>query len=85
MPDLSAIREEVVEISDCEITNHNTLTAYTIMVKKKDYGKGIPQHEIESLTLCLLPEIHRFFESEDGKREFEDWKAEQAKLKEKNK
>jgi len=23
---------------------------------------------------CLLPEIRKFFESEEGKREFEEWK-----------
>ena len=45
------------------------------MAKKKDYGTGIPKHEIESLARCLLPEIIKFFESEEGKREFEDWKA----------
>jgi len=51
------------------------------MARKKDYGTGIPHHEIESLARCLLPEIQKFFESEEGKREFEEWKAEQAKLK----
>ena len=50
------------------------------MVKKTDYGTGIPRHEIESLARCLLPEIQRFFESPEGKREFEEWKAEQAKV-----
>ena len=48
------------------------------MAKKKDYGTGIPQHEIEALARCLLPEIIKFFESEEGTREFEDWKAEQV-------
>jgi hypothetical protein len=45
---------------------------------KKDYGTEISKHKIESLARCLLPEIYQFFESEDGKREFEKWKAEQA-------
>jgi len=56
-----------------------------IMAKKKDYGTGIPQHEIDSLARCLLPEIQKFFESEEGKREFEEWQAEQALLKQKSK
>jgi len=43
-----------------------------------DYGTGIPQHEIESLARCLLPAIRKFYESEDGKREFEEWKRKQA-------
>ena len=45
-----------------------------IMAKVNDYGTGIPKHEIESLARCLLPEIERFFESEEGKREFEQWR-----------
>ena len=40
-----------------------------------DYGTGIPKHEIEALVRVLFPEIQKFFESEDGKREFEEWKA----------
>ncbi len=47
--------------------------------KRKDYGTGIPEHEIEALARCLLPEIQRFFESEEGKREFEEWKRGQEK------
>jgi len=49
-----------------------------ITVKKKDYGTGIPRHEIEALARCLLPEIQKFFESEEGKREYEEWKQQQA-------
>ena len=50
------------------------------MARKKkiqDYGTGIPQHEIEALARCLLPEMQKFFEGEDGKREFEMWKEQQ--------
>jgi len=47
-------------------------------LKKKDYGTGIPRHEIEALARCLLPEIQKFFESEDGQKEFEEWKRQQA-------
>lgn len=47
------------------------------MAKKKpnDYGTGIPRHEVEELARILLPEIQRFFESEEGQREFAEWKA----------
>jgi len=55
------------------------------MAKKKDYGTGIPKHEIEALAQCLLPEIQKFFESEDGKREFEEWRAQQVSAKEQSK
>ena len=47
------------------------------MAKAKDYSTDIPQHEIESLARCLLPKIQAFFESEEGKREFEEWKEKQ--------
>ena len=49
------------------------------MAKKKDYGTGIPKYEIESLARILLPEVQRFFETEEGKREFEEWNTKQAK------
>lgn len=52
-----------------------------ITIKKKDYGTGIPRHEIEALARCLLPEIQKFFESEDGKKEFAEWKKQQAEQK----
>lgn len=34
----------------------------------------LPQQELESLARCLLPEMLSFFESEEGKKEFEEWK-----------
>lgn len=49
-----------------------------IGIKKKDYGTGIPRHEIEALARCLLPETQKFFESEEGKKEFSEWKRQQA-------
>ncbi|HBN84695.1 MAG TPA: hypothetical protein DDZ89_12715 [Clostridiales bacterium] len=49
-----------------------------ISIKKKDYGTGIPRHEIEALARCLLPEIQKFFESEEGKKEFVEWKRQQT-------
>lgn len=35
---------------------------------KKQLDTNIPQHEIEALARCLLPEIQQFFESTEGKR-----------------
>ena len=46
--------------------------------KIKDYGTGIPQHEIEALARCLLPEMRKFFESIEGKQVFEEWNKEQT-------
>ena len=38
----------------------------------------IPEDEIEALAKCFLPDILDFFESEEGRREFEQWKREQT-------
>ena len=34
----------------------------------------IPEDEIEALAKCFLPDILDFFESEEGRKEFEQWK-----------
>ncbi|MBQ2782171.1 MAG: hypothetical protein IJE94_03135 [Oscillospiraceae bacterium] len=50
------------------------------MARKKkinDYGTGIPYHEVEALVRVLLPEIQAFFKSEEGQREYAEWKAQQ--------
>ena len=44
-----------------------------------DHGTGIPYHEVEALARVLLPQIQAFFESEEGQKEFAEWKAQQAK------
>ena len=51
------------------------------MAQKKinDYGTGIPYNEVEALARVLLPEIQKFFESEEGQREFREWKEGQKK------
>lgn len=43
--------------------------------KQSDYGTGIPLHEVEALARVLLPSIQAFFESDEGQREFAEWKA----------
>lgn len=45
--------------------------------KVNDYGTGIPVHEVDALARVLLPEIQAFFGSEEGQREFAEWKAQQ--------
>ena len=49
------------------------------MANSKDKVSVIPKHSIDSIARCLLPEMQRYFNSEEGKREFEKWKAEHAK------
>lgn len=36
-----------------------------------------PEHEIEAFARCILPAIQAYFESEEGQREFAEWKAKQ--------
>lgn len=43
--------------------------------KKLVNNSGIPQHEIEYIAQCILPDIIVFYESEEGQREFQEWKA----------
>lgn len=47
---------------------------YDLMAKKKN-TTGIPQHEIDSLARAFLPAILDFYRSEEGQREFAEWKA----------
>ena len=46
-----------------------------IEIKLKSH---IPENEIEALARCFLPYILEFFESEEGRQEFEQWKQEQT-------
>lgn len=34
-----------------------------------------PKHEIESFARCIFPAIQAYFESEEGQREFAEWKV----------
>ena len=45
----------------------------------------IPEHIRKEIARCLLPDIFAYFESEQGQREFAEWKAQQeAEKKEKS-
>lgn len=39
----------------------------------------ISNYEINILAKMILPQIQAFYESEEGKRKFEEWKREQEK------
>ena len=41
-----------------------------------------PDHVIEKVARCLLPDILTYFESDEGQKEFEAWKALQEAIKE---
>ena len=42
--------------------------------KKIINNTNIPQHQIEAIARCILPDILAFYESEEGQREFFEWK-----------
>ena len=45
------------------------------MIERYDYQA--PTDAIEALARCLLPAIRSYFESEDGKVAFTEWKSRQ--------
>ena len=42
--------------------------------KKLINNTTIPQHQIEAIARCILPDILAFYESEEGQMEFAEWK-----------
>ncbi len=42
--------------------------------KKLINNSDIPQHQIEAIARCIMPDILTFYESEEGQREFAEWK-----------
>lgn len=47
------------------------------MSRKKTNKTGIPDFVLDSLARALLPAIQKYFETEEGKKSFENWKKEQ--------
>ena len=42
--------------------------------KKLINNSAIPQHQIEAIARCIMPDILAFYESEEGQRKFAEWK-----------
>ncbi|MBQ7669740.1 MAG: hypothetical protein IJS45_03350 [Clostridia bacterium] len=40
---------------------------------------NVPKHVLQAIVDDMMPDIRAFFESEEGKREFEEWKIEKEK------
>ncbi|MFI3293914.1 MAG: hypothetical protein SNI70_10410 [Rikenellaceae bacterium] len=53
--------------------------------KKIINNTDIPQHEIEAITRCILPDILSYFESEEGQQEFAKWQEERSATTQKDK
>ena len=48
--------------------------------KKLINNTNIPEHEIEKIARCLFPDILAFYISEEGQKEFAEWKANQVSV-----
>lgn len=46
---------------------------------------GIPNYVIESIARTVLPDIIAFYESEEGRKEYDAWKREQDRIKQRDK
>ena len=47
--------------------------------RHKDYGTGIPRHEIEALARALLPTMQAMWEDEEVQKEFQEWQTKQTR------
>ena len=45
--------------------------------KKLINNTNIPQYKIEAIARCIMPDILAFYESEEGQKEFAEWKRQQ--------
>ena len=45
--------------------------------KKPINNTDIPQHLIEAIARCILPDILAFYRSMEGQRKFTEWKKQQ--------
>ena len=45
--------------------------------KKLINNTNVPQYKIEAIARCIMPDILDFYESEEGQKEFAEWKAQQ--------
>ena len=53
-----------------------------VFLKEPRLHSGIPRHVLESFARCLLPDIQAFYASEEGRREFAEWKKKQQEQQE---
>ena len=43
---------------------------------KSNSGMDIPDYQFEALARCLLPKIQQYYESEEGKKDLAEYRAE---------
>jgi hypothetical protein len=47
--------------------------------QKPNSGMDIPDYQFEALARCLLPKIQKYYESEEGKADLAEYRAEKEK------
>lgn len=43
--------------------------------KKRTNNTPYPEYVLETVARCVFPDIVAFFQSEEGQREFEEWRT----------
>ena len=59
---------------------HQFMEVQHRMAKETPVNNGdmeIPEYAYQAMASCLLPIIQRYFETEEGKQAFKEWKAKQ--------
>lgn len=72
---LSADWEEIKNFESYNVFRRLYLHLVRILRDRKG-AVGIPKHVLESIVDSMLPDIIAFFETEEGRHEFEEWKTE---------
>ena len=72
---LSADWEEIKNFESYNVFRRLYLHLFYVLRNRKG-AVGIPKHVLESIVDTMLPDIIAFFETEEGRHEFEGWKAE---------
>jgi len=48
-------------------------------IPKPNSGMDIPDYQFEALARCLLPKIQKYYESDEGKKDLTEYRAEKEK------
>ena len=48
-------------------------------IPKPNSGMDIPDYQFEALARCLLPKIQKYYESDEGKKDSAEYRAEKEK------
>ena len=75
---LSADWEEIKNFESYTVFRRLYLHMVRVLRDRKGEA-GIPKHVLEAIVDTMLPDIVAFFETEEGQREFEEWKRQQEK------